>query len=294
MTQSQPGRRLRRAIAVVAAAAALALGTAVLPPAPTDPAAAATTSPIARVVAVGDIARAGGAQSRTAARIAALAPWRVLALGDLAYPDGSASDFSTYYEPAYGRFTSITWPVPGNHEYRTAGAGGYTSYFGISGPTWWARRAGAWLVVGLDSERASSATQLAFLTQTLAANDGRPTAVLWHRPRYSLGEHGDQTGTQPLWSVVSADRDVRLALWGHDHDYERMAVPVSGRPSVQAFVVGTGGAELRPFSTRSRTWSQKRIAGRYGVLELRLRATSFSWYFVRADGVIADTGTRYF
>ena len=31
---------------------------------------------------------------------------------------------------------------------------------------------------------------------------------------------------------------------------------------------------------------------RYGVLDLRLGSTSFTWRFVRADGVSVDIGTR--
>jgi hypothetical protein len=243
---------------------------------------------------VGDIARSGGAQSRTAAVVKSRAPWRVLTLGDNAYTSGSSSEFAKYYAPSYGQFKSITWPLPGNHEYRTSGASGYTSYFGITGPTWWAHRAGAWVVIGLDSERASSSTQLAFLRGVLSRNNGKPTVVAWHRPRYSLGEHGDQRDVDALWSAIKNDRDVRIVLWGHDHDYERMGVPVAGRTTrVQAFVVGTGGAELRPMrSPGSRYWSWKRVAGAYGVLELHLRQSSWSWAFRKTDGSLGDYGTR--
>jgi acid phosphatase type 7 len=248
------------------------------------------------LVAVGDIAREGGAQAATAAVIAARDPQALLLLGDTAYDDGAIGDYAAWYDPSYGRFRSISWPLPGNHEYRTANAAGFRSYFGLASdaPTWWAKRAGAWLVIGLDSERVASADQQAFIQQTLAANDGVPTVVAWHRPRYSLGVHGDNADVQPLWALVSTDPDVRIALWGHDHDYERMKVPVAGRDGIQAFVVGTGGAELRPFSTRTRAWSWKRISGRYGVLHLRLRSDGWSWSFVRGDGVTADSGTRTF
>jgi len=279
---------------VGASLAAAALATGPSASSSTLPIAPAATTATARLVAVGDIAKYGGRQALTAKRISAIAPWRVLAIGDLAYPNGSKADFSAYYAPSYGTFKAITWPLPGNHEYRTADAAGFRSYFGIAAgaPTWWAKRAGAWLVVGLDSEKVGSQSQLDFIRATLAANDGVPTVVAWHRPRYSLGQHGDNADVEPLWALVSADTDVRIALWGHDHDYERMKVPVAGRDGIQAFVVGTGGAELRPFSTRTRAWSWKRISGRYGVLHLRLRSDGWSWSFVRGDGVTADAGTR--
>ncbi len=82
-------------------------------------------------------------------------------------------------------------------------------------------------------------------------------------------------------------------LWGHDHDYERMLAPVSKRRAKAAFVVGTGGAELRGVRRYAgRTWSKRIVTQRYGVLDLRLGSTSFTWRFVRADGVSVDIGTR--
>jgi 3',5'-cyclic AMP phosphodiesterase CpdA len=245
------------------------------------------------LVAVGDIAREGGGQARTAALIAGLDPTALLLLGDLAYDDGSPSDFASWFTPAYGRFAAISWPVPGNHDYNTADAAGYRSQFGVTGPTWWARRAGAWLVIGLDSERVSSSAQRAFVVAALRANQGRPTVVAWHRPRYSSGMHRDQADVAPLWRLVARDRDVQLVLWGHDHDYERMYVPVRDRRAKAAFVVGTGGAELRgvrPYA--GRRWSRQLISHAYGVLDLRLRPTSFSWRYLRANGVVRDIGSR--
>jgi len=299
--------RTRSAVLVLAAALALTACTSPATPGPgstsgpgspeptSSSATESVTTTTARFVAVGDIARSGGGQAKTAAVVKARAPWRLFDLGDNAYPNGSLSDYTTWYAPYYGQFKSITWPVPGNHEYQTAGAAGYRSYFGVTGPTWWAHRIGGWIILGLDSEKASSTTQLAFIERVLTTYNHTPVVVTWHRPRYSLGYHGDATDVQPLWAAIATDPDVKLVLWGHDHDYERMSVPVSGRATrLTAMVVGTGGAELRAFSTRTRSWSLKRIANTYGVLDLRLRSTSFSWYFVRTDGVVADSGTVSF
>lgn len=286
--------RLRTA-AALAALALLATAGGVASAAPATPGAvvpAATSTLGTRIVAVGDIASAGGAQSRTAAIVTKRQPQRLIALGDLAYNAGSKSNFANYYNPSYGKFKAITWPVPGNHEYMTSGASGYKAYFGITGVTWWTHRIGAWTVIGLDSEKASSSTQIAYLKSALAANNGRPTIVAWHRPRYSTGEHRNATDTQTMWATAARDRDVKIVLWGHDHDYERMTVPVTSTHSVQAFVVGTGGAELRSFATGYGPFTVKRISGSYGVLDLRLRSTGWSWFFVRTDGAVADSGSR--
>src|SRR5579872_5732869 len=54
----------------------------------------------------------------------------VLVLGDNQYENGSLAAFQQSYDPSWGRFKAITYPVPGNHEYQTAGAAGYFSFFG--------------------------------------------------------------------------------------------------------------------------------------------------------------------
>ncbi len=65
----------------------------------------------------------------------ALAPLHILALGDLQYENGSLTRFQRSYGPSWGRFKSITKPVPGNHEYGSGGqdfdadAPGYFTYF---------------------------------------------------------------------------------------------------------------------------------------------------------------------
>jgi 3',5'-cyclic AMP phosphodiesterase CpdA len=253
----------------------------------------ATATSTFHLIAVGDIAREGGAQASTAAVIAARDPQALLLLGDTAYSSGTTEEYAAWFAPSYGRFLPISWAVPGNHEYRTANAAGFRTYFGVTGRTWWAKRAGSWLVIGLDSEKVGSSAQRDFVKATLRANQGRPTLVAWHRPRYSSGEHRDQRNVAPLWKLVSRDRDVQLVLWGHDHDYERMAVPVRDRRAKAAFVVGTGGAELRGVKRYAgRTWSKRIVTGRYGVLDLQLGATSFGWRFVRTDGTSVDVGTR--
>jgi hypothetical protein len=282
---------------VLGSAVAIALGCGAPSVAPVasvtmKPAAAASVVGAVHVVAVGDIARAGGGQGLTAALIAAHRPSVLLTLGDTVYQSGSPGEFAEYYAPAYGRFKALTWPIPGNHEYGTPGATGFRAYFAVKGPTWWVRRAGAWTIIGLDSQSPASSAQLAFLRAALAANRGRPTIVEWHRPRVSSGAHGNATDTQPLYRLAAADRDVKILLWGHDHDYQRMALPYGSRVPVTAFVVGTGGAELRPVTRPTPSWSKKVVAGRYGVLDLVLRPHGFSFAFTTTDGVVRDSGRQ--
>jgi hypothetical protein len=246
------------------------------------------------LVAVGDIANPGGAYAETAALTRALAPERVLLAGDIAYPSGTIAELSGLFDPSWGEFRPIWLPVPGNHEYRTAGAAGYRQYFDESGGLYWSRKVGSWRVIGLDSEKVLSVRQRTWLKATLKKHNGKPTLVMWHRPRYSRGEHSDQSDTAPLYNLVRRDKDVKLLVWGHDHDYERMSIPVQGRTSpLTAFVVGTGGAEQRTGTTNdTRTWSQFLDTTHFGVLDLRLAERSFSWAFVSITGVALDSGTQ--
>ncbi len=109
------------------------------------------------------------------------------------------------------------------------------------------------LAIGLDSEALSDPTQIAWLESQLARHDGQPTLVMRHRARFSSGENGDQADTDVHWDVIKDDPDVRLVLWGDDHDHERMAVPVTGRAPLTAMVIGTGGSSTSTTPAGSRT-----------------------------------------
>ena len=91
---------------------------------------------------------------------------------------------------------------------------------------------------------------------------------------------------RPLWKAL-ADADADVVVNGHDHDYERFAPQtVKGRPvatKIREFVVGTGGAALRPFPRRAAN-SVVRNASTHGVLELTLSAGAYAWRFVPVAG----------
>jgi hypothetical protein len=271
-------------------AIAFALGISLLPSAQ-----AATT---VTIVAVGDIARAGGGQAKTAALAKNLNPNQIIVMGDLAYKNGSAKDFQKYFLPKWAPLLSKSLTVPGNHEYNTANAAGYRSLVAnYSLPStgdnlWWVKQTSNWTVIGLDSEAltgASGTSQVAFLRQALTDNNGRPTIVTWHRPTFSRGEHGNQADTNVLWDVIAADKDVKLVLWGHDHDYEQVDRTVqtgtADEHKLMTFVVGTGGAELRNCATPN--IPGELICGKknnYGVLQLTLGSNSYTWSYRNANG----------
>src|SRR5215467_10270280 len=74
------------------------------------------------LVGAGDIADCtdlSGAEAT--AKLLERIPGTVMAIGDLAYPDGSAQNFACY-DKTWGRVKPRTRPAPGNHEFHQAGA----------------------------------------------------------------------------------------------------------------------------------------------------------------------------
>ena len=131
-----------------------------------------------------------------------------------------------------------------------------------------------------------SSPQVAWLRSDLAANAGAPVLAYWHHPRYSSGAHGSSTSMRTFWEVLYR-AGAELVLNGHDHDYERFAPqdPWGGRDDlhgIRQFVVGTGGAELRPRASSAPNSEVFKTV--YGVLRLTLRADGYDWRFVPVRG----------
>src|SRR5260370_25513081 len=81
------------------------------------------------LVGAGDIADCrdlSGAEAT--ARLLERIPGTVMAVGDLAYPDGSRENFKCY-ERTWGRVKARTRPAAGNHEFHAVGATPYFDYF---------------------------------------------------------------------------------------------------------------------------------------------------------------------
>jgi acid phosphatase type 7 len=246
------------------------------------------------VAAASDVAgedsyESGAAQ--TADLISAHRPRKVLALGDLAYSDGTVSEFADYYDPAWGDLKDITAPTPGNHEYESDGKG-YFDYFDVE-PNYAFDLCG-WRIVSVD-QYASMKKAAAFIEKQGKAADDAPLLVFWHEPRFSSGtEHGTNADMQPLWEAA-VDAGAEIVLNGHDHDYERFE-PMDADGDRRAdgtveFVSGNGGHELRKLGDRE-PHSAAAVAGKPGVLFLTLRKDGYDWRYLDVDGRTGDEGKR--
>lgn len=285
--------------------AALAGGTIFLPmiSSPGTPPPTSASDPV--ILAAGDIAKCGmpGAQ-QTAAIIQGI-PGTVLALGDNAYDNGLASEYTNCYDPTWGVFKDRTKPVPGNHDYITANASGYYGYYGAAAgdPTlgYYSFNVGTWHILAINSNCnpvggcGIHTPEDTWVKADLAATTAKCVLAFWHHPYYSSGSTGSTPQMATIWKdLYTAGADVVLV--GHEHNYERFAPqglnatadPVSG---VAEFVVGTGGGNFTELVFPLQPNSMASAQNVYGVLKMILHPTSYSWEFISVDGSYTDKGT---
>src|SRR5690606_58462 len=80
--------------------------------------------------------------------------------------------------------------------------------------------------------------------------------VVGHRPPYSSGHHGSDLTIRNLFSPVLARHGVDLALFGHEHHYERTNC-IDG---VTYIITGGGGRGTRPVDTSDFTAVASQVA----------------------------------
>jgi acid phosphatase type 7 len=286
------------------------------PESPTPP----TSSSEVTVVAAGDIACDPGSssfneglgtadscrQKYVADLIEDLNPAAVLTLGDHQYEDNTPEKFTASYALSWGRLKPITYPVAGNHEYKSKDAAGYYSYFGdrAGDPKkgYYSYDLGAWHIIALNSncdevggcDLASAQGQ--WLESDLAAHSNLCTLAYWHQPRFSSGEHGSDPTYTDFWKALYKT-DADLILVAHDHDYERFAPQtpdgqLDAARGLREFVVGTGGKSRRALGNLEPN-SEASNADTYGVLQLTLKDSSYDWSFIPEAGAsFTDSGSQ--
>ncbi|ALG11968.1 hypothetical protein AOZ06_38435 [Kibdelosporangium phytohabitans] len=244
------------------------------------------------VAAVGDLC--GSSCDQTAAVVKNLNAQALVLAGDNAYESGSLSEYRQRYDPNFGQFRSIVHPTPGNHEYKTSSAAGYFDYFGAlageRGKGYYSFDVGDWHFVALNSNisRTASSTQVAWLKKDLAASTKPCTAAYWHHPRFSRGDHGDNTSITPFFEALyNAKAD--LVVVGHDHNYQRFALskPNGARDDangVRQLLVGTGGRGFYSYDMNSAAVQEAGNADTFGVAKLTLTATGYRHDFVPVAG----------
>ncbi len=281
--------------AIVGVALAFSVTQAAPPGITPGPPAVAAARRTVTLIGAGDIASCSSPGDEATARMLAKRRGTIFTTGDNAYPDGRISEFRECYAPSWGEHRKRTRPSPGNHDYHVPDARGYFAYFGWrAGPAdrgYYVYTRGKWRIYSLNSE-VLSRQQLRWLRADLQRHTPACSLAYWHSPLFSSGQHGNDTDMRDLWDPLYG-AGVDIVINGHDHHYERFA-PLRpngsrSRHGIRQFIVGTGGAALRPAMdvkrhSRMRYWSS------HGLLRLRLEPGGYSWRFISVRDGVVDSG----
>jgi hypothetical protein len=244
-------------------------------------------------------------------------PDAVFTLGDLQYQAGSQVNFEDSYDPTWGRFKDITYPVPGNHEYGSPGAAGYFGYFGsratprdpdcvVKCRGYYSFDLGPWHVAALNVNCGQlphgdgcgrRSAQNRWLQRDLkSANKITAcTAVIMHEPRWS-NSHWQAPELNALVTTMHKN-GVDLLLAGDSHSYERFAPQnpanqLDKTGGITQIVVGTGGAHFTGLhSPAPNTVIAKEDV--FGVLKLTLQDSGYRWSYVSDPSTpFKDSGSQ--
>ncbi|MBI5596086.1 MAG: metallophosphoesterase [Elusimicrobia bacterium] len=244
-----------------------------------------------RFAVFGDAGSGSKGQMETAKVLASWLPDLLLIAGDVVYPSGKDARYDARFFAPYGGLLSRrpVFPAPGNHDYgnttdREKGRHrldeGYARVF--RRPPYYSFEAGDAHFAVLDTNDPGAA-QRDWLEADLAAAKSPWKFVLMHVPLYSTGPRGGSDSMRRTFGPLFDRHRVDAVFQGHDHHYERTR-PVG--PAVY-FVVGTGGARLRPVKS-SAPWSAKTVV-EHGFLAVTLEGREAVFEFYDASGALRDS-----
>ncbi|WP_442578038.1 metallophosphoesterase family protein [Mesorhizobium sp. ASY16-5R] len=284
--------------------------------------------PIGILLAAGDIAYCNpdkAADEATAAIIRrevdqadhSSTPLRVLALGDLAYPNGDKNTFKCFDDSwgtattrklPDGKFDTILLPVWGNHDKSYFYAyfsnhpfvnqnGADKAYYVVNFPD---AEKGPWRLFGLNPY-VDRKNQMDWVDREIAGNPSECAIAFMHPYQLSSGHHGHDNGKSkkpvtlklmredfPVFQLLHKHK-VGAVISGHDHDYEQFsrhdAEGKADPTGPRSFVVGTGGAGLYPTKQTSKWGASEFFQNKSrGMLKLELYADHYKWSFLNVEG----------
>ncbi len=256
-----------------------------------------------RVIAVGDTSCWPIHRSDRTCRMDEVAPLAersdlLLLLGDIAQGAGRVDEYERGFDPIWGHLVGRSFPVAGNHDYWTPGAGPYYAYFGQRagepGFGFYSVDLSGWRIYALNSNCdqvgcGPGSLQWRWLRSALQTDPGCSLAMLHHPLRSSVAwfEPALAAPVEPLYQLL-IDAHVPLILAGHAHLYERVAL--GGR--TQQIIAGTGGYGFHDLAPTRIVGSVASIEGSFGVLELQLEERSYTSAFLPIEGGRRDVHHR--
>ncbi len=247
---------------------------------------------------VGDTGLCGSPAMAQLSRLIGDLGGNLLLAGDIAYPSGTLDQFMKCFDPDLGRFKSRVWASPGNHEYETAGAIGYFTYFGErAGPErrgYYAVRESSWQVLMLNSNlpMTRNSPQYEFARLQLQTNPARCAMAIMHHPFDSSGPNGPNPNQRDLWEMMYG-LGLDVVVSGHDHLYERHAPMDASQKAdpargIRLFIAGTGGAT--PYGRARAATHSEMLLSIQGLLRLKLEPALYEWEFMDVNGNVRDRG----
>jgi hypothetical protein len=252
----------------------------------------AEPEPAVGLLAIGDFGVAGSRERNLGAamhRFEALnATDALVTLGDNDYTESPAT-----FRSAWGE--SFGWLRPagvavvgslGNHDVRVQRGRYQFATLSMPGP-YYRRRFGDVELFVLDSNNVS-AVQTSWLERALASSDAPWKVAVFHHPAFSCGSYHANHDVLVRWVPLFERYRVRLALSGHDHNYQRF-VPRRG----VTYVVHGGGAGAFYPITVCRSGYPRRVRARreHGWLYLVVTDQQIVGWTVNMSGRRTDRFT---
>ncbi|MGZ8702210.1 MAG: metallophosphoesterase family protein [Gaiellaceae bacterium] len=184
-------------------------------------------APAVRIVAFGDFGVGGSAQKAFGDGVRAFAAKNpvdaLVLLGDNDYTE-SPGAFRANWQMSFGwakaRGLRVA-AVLGNHDVRVDRGRYEFGTFAMPG-RYYRRRIGDVELFLLDSNLVD-ARQTAWLQRSLAASRARWKVAVFHHPAFTCGSYRSHPDVVRRWTPLFESYRVKLALSGHDHNYQRFA-----------------------------------------------------------------------
>lgn len=152
--------------------------------------------------------------------------------GDNVYPSGQPAGFDDQVAQPYAPLRAPLILSLGNHDARTGGGRPLLRRFEMPDPPS-SHRFGPVEIFVLDSNRIDE-SQGSWLDDALARSDALVRVVVFHHPVFSCGPHGSTEAAKAKWLPVIRKYGVELVVNGHDHNYQKIVLPLESAADARA------------------------------------------------------------